>query len=1184
MTQKKVAIYSLHAEDPCATIRLLSPLSAVGLDIYKPDPDMQIDEAELAKCSFIVIQRSYPKQFTQYIRIMEIARSNRIPVIFEVDDFLFNLPLDHIERVNNIYTESLLPMLQALIEADQITVPTKVLRNKLSPFNPNITIIPNYMDDRLWDLREPAHTESNMRLVIGYMGTETHKPDLEMLLPVFAQLEKKYLGQLTFRFWGISEISEMESYESVEYVPPINDSYARFARTFQTQYADIFVAPLRDNTFNRCKSPVKFFEYTALGVPGVYSNYEPYQEVISQGAQGFLASSLDEWLQHLEKLINNPILRRDIALSAQKNLRENWMLSSHTEELQKVFYQFAELDKQYEDVKRNRYELVNSINSQYQTLVTNHQTLTDNYQSINKKHQTLTENFLNLVKCKEEVENDLSEKKRQVSERDGWILEKEKDIIVKNDMIQELNHEIDNKSEEIQSLILEVKDKNESIQSLSFELNEIHISKVWKVALLMRQARLFLAPPNSRRFLFAKKIFHFLQGEKIRQDIKSQEKLLTKELDLWPITQGCDNVSKHTQSVDIIICVHNAQEDIQRCLESVAEHSTEPYRLILVDDGSDTPTKKFLEDWSDGRKNIRLIRNEEAKGYTLAANIGMRSVTADFLVLLNSDTIVSPSWLDRLCKAMDENPKIGVVGPLSNTASWQSIPELSVNGDWATNPLPQGVTVEKMADQVSKYSACIHPEVPLLNGFCMMIRRKALDDVGLFDEVNFGQGYGEEDDFNLRAEGKGWRKVIADDVYIYHAQSKSYSSEKRFQLSRMSGAKLFKKHGSENIARRVAFMNPNRVMEGIRARTKVMLEREEWVEKEHEVYAGKRVLFVLPVIDAGGGANVILDEACSMQKMGVDVQVMNLLEYKHAFLQNYKHSKVPFIFENVENLSKVAQDFDAVVATAHYSVPWFKQIEQSGAILGYYVQGYEALMYPEGSAEAQAAKDTYSMIEGMRLFTKTNWTREQVAKHAGAICDVVGVSVNIDLLRPRDCLPFGAKPVRVGAMIRPASPYRNPEFTARVFGETKKKHGSDLEIYLFGSNNVEEIVSPALLDFEYHQLGKLTQLQVASLMSRLDIFADYSSHQAMGLSALEAMCAGSTVIVPKNGGAIEFVRHKGNGMVVDTTNYVESLNGLEELITDDQLRKQLQLNAIHDVVNYYPEKAAVKILRTLFRN
>ena len=102
------------------------------------------------------------------------------------------------------------------------------------------------------------------------------------------------------------------------------------------------------------------------------------------------------------------------------------------------------------------------------------------------------------------------------------------------------------------------------------------------------------------------------------------------------------------------------------------------------------------------------------------------------------------------------------------------------------------------------------------------------------------------------------------------------------------------------------------------------------------------------------------------------------------------------------------------------------------------------------------------------------------------------------------------------------------------------------------------------------------------MLSKADIFTDFSSHQAMGLTALEAMASGCSVIVPENGGAVEFVRHKVNGIVVDTTNFQDSMLGLEELVENDALRKQLQLNAIHDVTNYYPEKAAYNIIYYLF--
>jgi len=630
--------------------------------------------------------------------------------------------------------------------------------------------------------------------------------------------------------------------------------------------------------------------------------------------------------------------------------------------------------------------------------------------------------------------------------------------------------------------------------------------------------------------------------------------------------------------------VHNALEDIKVCLESIKKYTTEPYSLIIVDDGSDSPIKTFLENSRNIFSDYQLIRNEVAKGYTFAANMGMKASNANYLILLNSDTIVGPEWIDRLYRAITLEEKIGIVGPLSNTASWQSVPELSTNGDWSLNPLPINVTAEKMNKLVSKYSGCVLPDVPLLNGFCLMIKKAVIEQIGFFDEDNFGQGYGEEDDFTIRAEKNGWKKVIADDVYIYHSQSKSYSNEKRYQLSKISGENLQKKHGIDLIQNSVSFMNPNRVMEGIRSRTKVMFEREEIIEKGKSRFSGKKVLFILPVADTGGGANVIIDEARIMMQMGVETQLFNLSEYKTGFNQSYPNLDISTFFGDVKDLPKHAIKFDAIIASANYSVEWLKALQNITDLrLGYYIQGFEPLMYPEGSELATKAIATYTMFPDMKGFSKTDWTRKMVFENTGVDVDKVGISVNIDLFRPRDSIQFGVKPVTIVAMIRPNSPYRNPENTLSILSNISKKFDKDVDILLFGSNDVRSVVNQRYLDFRWRQLGKLTQFQVASMMSKADIFTDFSSHQAMGLSALEAMAAGCSVIVPRNGGAVEFIHHRKNGIVVDTFDFHDSLNGLRELVENDELRKQLQLNGIHDVVQYYPEKASFNILDVLFK-
>jgi len=1117
---KAVTFFTNNGKDPCAHLRARGPMSRLEIAVIEGKEDNKTYPDRVSQGDLVLIQRDFPRDINAYEKIIELAHLENKPVILDIDDLLFYLPDNHPERLSQHYTESLLPIFQALHEADHVTVTTPILKEVLLPYNPNIIILPNYLDDAIWEMREPvANSGGDFPLVIGYMGSESHIPDVSLIVPVLRELLTRYSTEIQINFWGLKPPKEIAENPRVKWIPAQTYEYIEFARYFGRQHVDIFIAPLDDNLFNRAKSPLKFFEYTALGAPGIYSRLDPFEQVITHGSNGFLAYSPEEWLEYLELLIQNHNLRYQMALQAQATIKNKWLLSRHVSQWQEAYELMIEASYLKSDRDNPNLPIIKSLNHQYFSL----------------------------------------------------IRERERDLTIKEQELALKEHE----------LAL----KERFAQSLSFELAQIKSSRTYKVALILRKVREIMLPPGSLRYRVASTFFHWVQGRKIRIIHRRRKNMLDSLLGMKIEKCDCKKVSRHEESIDIIICVHNALDDVCRCLDSIKMHTQEPFSVIIVDDGSSEPTKEYLNDFAAHESYCTLISNEEAKGYTLAANIGMRHSKAPFLVLLNSDTIVGPEWLDRMYRAMTSDEKIGVVGPLSNTASWQSIPKLSENGDWALNPLPPNMSVTEMSKLVAKYSACIFPEVPLLNGFCMMIRKALIDEIGYFDEENFGQGFGEEDDFNLRAGDAGWKKVIADDVFIFHAQSKSYSNLRRHNLSMQSGDKLRKKHGVDRIAECVAIMNPNRVIEGIRSRAIIMVERENIIKMGMELFSGKKVLFILPIIEAGGGANVIIDEARCMRQMGVDARIFNLAGYKTGFLQSYPHLDIPLVFGEASELEKLAVPYDAVVASANYSVEWMKPLHQwdGGPTLGYYIQGFEPLMYPEDSEQARNALSTYTMIDQCKCFTKTFWTRNMVLDHTGVESDVVGISVNIDLFRPRDIIPLGEKPVTIVAMIRPSSPYRNPEMTLNILGQVSRKFGKDVDVWLFGANDVREIVDKKFLDFNWRQLGKLTQVQVASMMSKADIFTDFSSHQAMGLSALEAMSAGCSVIVPQKGGAVEFVHHKENGLVVDTSNFQECSRLLEELVEDNSLRKQLQLAGIRDIVQYYPEKVSYNILNTLFR-
>ena len=94
------------------------------------------------------------------------------------------------------------------------------------------------------------------------------------------------------------------------------------------QRADLFIAPLRDTYFNRCKSAIKFLEYSHKGIPGVYSRLPMYEAVIQDGQNGFFASDLAEWEAHLEQLIASPALRQEMGQRARQTVTQDWLLSS----------------------------------------------------------------------------------------------------------------------------------------------------------------------------------------------------------------------------------------------------------------------------------------------------------------------------------------------------------------------------------------------------------------------------------------------------------------------------------------------------------------------------------------------------------------------------------------------------------------------------------------------------------------------------------------------------------------------------------------------------------------------------------------------------------------------------------------------------------------------------------------
>jgi GT2 family glycosyltransferase len=643
--------------------------------------------------------------------------------------------------------------------------------------------------------------------------------------------------------------------------------------------------------------------------------------------------------------------------------------------------------------------------------------------------------------------------------------------------------------------------------------------------------------------------------------------------------------TRRTAPVDIVICIHNALEDVERCLQSVVAHTAQPYSLTLVDDGSDAATHKRLAAFAD-EHGATLLHNEAAAGYTRAANRGLAAASADLMLLLNSDTVVSPGYLDRLVACAMSDPRIGIAGPLSNAATWQSIPQVQDGADWSINALPDGCTVAEFGETVARHSAQIYPPMPFLNGFCLLIKRALVQQIGVFDEEDFGAGYGEENDYCLRARAAGWQLALADDAYVYHAGSRSYSDERRRSLCQRADAVLAAKHGPALIQAGVQHLARDRVLEGMRAHGRVLAEQRKLLLDGSERFAGRKLLWVLPVATSGGGGSVVVLKSRLMREMGVEVAIFNRQEFRETFDAAYPWLNIPVLYGKPEDLPEVAHDFDAVVATVNTTVPWLIPLAQANHPVrtGYFIQDFEAYFYPPDSPEFQRARSSYTMIPEMLRFTTTHWIQEEVIRNTGMSCGLVGPCFDLDLFRPRPRPgpEWPDRPLRIAAMIRPETPYRSPRMTMEILRNVANAYGRRVEIRLFGTRHDDPGFLALPRDFRWRLGGRLNQRQVAALLNEVDIFVDFSEYQALGITAQEAMASGAAAIAPLAGGAGEWARQEQNCLLVDTSSAQACEQALRRLMNEHDLRLRLQKNGIADVCAFYPERPAYNILNALF--
>lgn len=232
-------------------------------------------------------------------------------VVYELDDDLFNMPVHNPSRMPESDLEQFADMIR---RSDAVTVSTHHLAKQIKQYNPEVYVLENCIDPDLWHFPDGKKAVRTIEgVTVGLQGGHSHYHDWALLQGVIPRLLRDR-PQVKFVVAGyhpdyFDEMDLGDRYIKIGWMPI--EYYPAVVAQF-----DINLCPLESNLFNLSKSPIKFMESAALGIPSVCSPIV-YGNWVTHQRTGFLAQGEDEWLRYIERLVDKPQLRREIGRAAR---------------------------------------------------------------------------------------------------------------------------------------------------------------------------------------------------------------------------------------------------------------------------------------------------------------------------------------------------------------------------------------------------------------------------------------------------------------------------------------------------------------------------------------------------------------------------------------------------------------------------------------------------------------------------------------------------------------------------------------------------------------------------------------------------------------------------------------------------------------------------------------------------
>lgn len=435
--------------------------------------------------------------------------------------------------------------------------------------------------------------------------------------------------------------------------------------------------------------------------------------------------------------------------------------------------------------------------------------------------------------------------------------------------------------------------------------------------------------------------------------------------------------------VSVVIPVHDAGTSFLKCVRSLVAFTKKSAEIIVIDDQSSDPLVfKAIEILRESFSSIKVITNIENLGFTNSVNIGLRAAdSSSDVILLNSDTEVTARWIEKLQYVAHSNCLVGTVTPVSNNAGVFSVPESS-----GGNQISSWMSIDDHAKAIEQEGSGVPIDVPTGNGFCMLITAKSRAMVGYFDEESFPRGYGEENDFCMRARSMGFRNLVTTKAFVFHEGSQSFGEEK-LALGDIGMKNLLSKHPEYpqllGVFNDADFTN---FRDSIRKRLSDDLRKVR-----------SRILFIQPILDGGtldannqllsslskiyecyimvyrgGKASFFLYDSSDQKMLIEEFQVEDSIEITNLHSPEYDGLLIDFVFRHSIDLVHVEH-------FAYQSIGWSRYL------------GYLGVPF------VVSTHDYYALCPSLNLL-------DENLSSCGGICSPGSSQCNVTLF-PKDSVP-----------------------------------------------------------------------------------------------------------------------------------------------------------------------------------